>query len=68
VRNLYRFGLCLLMAMFFNEMLWFNSTNTDVANFSLMVGFLLLLEKLLISITIEHIQNEVAKAKEKKKL
>ncbi len=68
MRNLYRFGLCLLMAMFFNEMLWFNSTNTDVANFSLMVGFLLLLEKLLISITIEHIQNEVAKAKEKKKL
>jgi len=55
------------MAMFFNEMLWFNSTNTDVANFSLMVGFLLLLEKLLISITFEHIQNEIRKAKENKK-
>lgn len=67
MRNLYRFGLCLLMAMFFNEMLWFNSTNTDVANFSLMVGFLLLLEKLLISITFEHIQNEIRKAKENKK-
>ena len=65
MRNLYRFGLCLLMAMFFNEMLWFGSTNTDMANFSLMVGFLVLLEKLLISITFEHIQNEVAKAKEK---
>jgi hypothetical protein len=68
VRILYRFGLCLLMALFLNEMISPNNANSDIANLSLIMGFVLLLEKLFISITIEHIQNMVEKAKERKKL
>jgi hypothetical protein len=56
------------MALFLNEMISSDNANSDIANLSLMIGFLLLLEKLFISITIEHIQNMVEKAKEKKKL
>jgi hypothetical protein len=68
VRTIYRLFLCLLMALFLNEMISSDNANSDIANLSLMIGFLLLLEKLFLSITIEHIQNMVAKAKEKKKL
>lgn len=68
MRILYRFGLCLLMALFLNEMISPNNANSDIANLSLIMGFVLLLEKLFISITIEHIQNMVEKAKERKKL
>jgi hypothetical protein len=68
VRTIYRLFLCLLMALFLNEMISSDNANSDIANLSLMIGFLLLLEKLFISITIEHIQNMVEKAKEKKKL
>jgi hypothetical protein len=56
------------MALFFNEMISSDNTNSDIANLSLIMGFVLLLEKLFLSITIEHIQNMVEKAKEKKKL
>ena len=68
MRILYRFGLCILMALFLNEMISPNNTNSDIANLSLLIGFVLLLEKLFVSITIEHIQNMVEKAKERKKL
>jgi hypothetical protein len=68
VRTIYRLFLCLLMALFFNEMISSDNTNSDIANLSLIMGFVLLLEKLFLSITIEHIQNMVEKAKEKKKL
>jgi hypothetical protein len=56
------------MALFLNEMISSNNANSDIANLSLMVGFVLLLEKLFLSITIEHIQNMIEKTKEKKKL
>jgi len=68
VRTIYRLFLCLLMALFLNEMISSNNANSDMANLSLMVGFVLLLEKLFLSITIEHIQNMIEKTKEKKKL
>jgi hypothetical protein len=68
VRTIYRLFLCLLMALFLNEMISFNNVNSEIANLSLMVGFVLLLEKLFLSITIEHIQNMIEKSKEKKKL
>jgi len=68
VRTIYRLFLCLLMALFLNEMISSNNANSDIANLSLMIGFVLLLEKLFLSITIEHIQNMIEKSKEKKKL
>ena len=68
MRTIYRLFLCLLMALFLNEMISSNNTNSEIANLSLMVGFVLLLEKLFLSITIEHIQNMIEKSKEKKKL
>ena len=68
MRTIYRLFLCLLMALFLNEMISSNNANSDIANLSLMIGFVLLLEKLFLSITIEHIQNMIEKSKEKKKL
>jgi hypothetical protein len=68
VRIIYRLVLSLLIALFFNEVISSNNTNSEIANLSLILGSLLLIEKLFLSITIEHIQNMVEKSKEKKKL
>ena len=66
MRTIYRLLLCLLMALFLTEMISSDNANSDIANLSLMIGFLLLLERLFLSITIEHIQNMVAKEKAKR--
>ena len=68
MRIIYRLVLSLLIALFFNEVISSNNTNSEIANLSLILGSLLLIEKLFLSITIEHIQNMVEKSKEKKKL
>lgn len=70
MRNLQRFIMCFLMALFGHEVYLVGFCNLepdkDIAIIALSIGFLLLLERLVISITIEHIQNMVAKAKVRK--
>jgi len=67
VRTLQKLIMCLLMALFAHQLYLVGfcdlAPEKDISVVALSMAFLLLVERLIISITIEHIQNMIAKAK-----